>query len=209
MLKVSIRICKRCFVLLWDKENAMGFFTVLAIAVGLAMDSFAVSIAGGISLKDFKTTDVLRTGLFMGIAQSLFFCLGFFVALSVCDLISAYDHWIVFVLLMGIGLKMILEHKKESKDRFVDLRRKRILGTLAMVTSIDALAVGVSFSFLQYNVALAAIIIGLVSFLFAGSGVVLGFFFSKIKRFPTYIIGGGLLIAIGTKILIEHLVNHI
>lgn len=187
----------------------MSVVTLLVIAVGLAMDSFAVSIAGGVSLKDFKLNDALRTGLFMGVAQALFFAAGYFVASSVSHLIHAWDHWIALALLAGIGLKMIFERHKDEEDQFVDLRRKRILTTLAVATSIDALAVGVSFSFLSYDITNTAIVIGLTSFVFAASGVYLGAFFSKIKSFPTYMVGGLLLIAIGVKIVIEHLINHI
>lgn len=187
----------------------MGIISILVIAVGLAMDSFAVSIAGGVSLKQFKVNDALRTGLFMGIAQALFFAIGYFLACSVDHLIHAWDHWIAFALLSGIGLKMILERHKEGDEQFVDLRRKRILATLAIATSIDALAVGISVSFLHYDITSMAFTIGITSFVFATGGVYLGAFFSNIKSLPTYLIGGLLLIGIGVKILIEHLVNHI
>lgn len=187
----------------------MGVLSILVIAVGLAMDSFAVSIAGGVCLKDFKLKDALRTGLFMGIAQALFFAVGYLLASSVDHLILAWDHWIAFALLGGIGLKMIFERHKDEKDQFVDLRRKRILGTLAIATSIDALAVGISFSFLHYDILNTSLAIGITSFIFASVGVYLGAFSSKMKSFPTYLIGGLLLIAIGIKIVIDHLVNHI
>lgn len=194
--------------LLFNKIN-MGVISILVIAVGLAMDSFAVSIAGGVCLKDYKLNDALRTGLFMGLAQASFFAAGYLLASSVDHLIHAWDHWIAFILLAGIGLKMILERHKDEEDQFIDLRRKRILATLAIATSIDALAVGISFSFLQYDITSTAISIGVASFVFAGGGVYLGAFFSKIKSFPTYLIGGLLLIGIGVKIVIEHVVNNI
>lgn len=187
----------------------MGIISILVIAVGLAMDSLAVSIAGGVCLKDFKINDALRTGLFMGLAQALFFAVGYLLASSVDYHIHAWDHWIAFVLLSGIGLKMILERHKDEEDQFIDLRRKRILSTLAVATSIDALAVGISFSFLHYDITSTAVTIGVTSFLFAAGGVYLGAFFTSIKSFPTYLIGGLLLMAIGAKILIEHLVNNI
>lgn len=180
---------------------------ILIIALGLAMDSFAVSIAGGISLREFKWAHVWRTALFMGVGQALFFVVGYAVAIRFSHLIQQWDHWIAFVLLSGIGLKMIFEHHEDEK--FIDLRRKRILFTLAVATSIDALAVGISFSFLNYNLLYTAVVIGVVSFLCSSLGVYLGAFFSKSKKFPTYIVGGVLLIGIGVKILIEHLVNHI
>lgn len=187
----------------------MGIISILVIAVGLAMDSFAVSIAGGVSLNQFKVNDALRTGLFMGLAQALFFALGYFMACTVDHLIHAWDHWIAFALLSGIGLKMILERHKEGDDQFVDLRRKRILATLAIATSIDALAVGISVSFLHYDITSMTLAIGAVSFVFAAGGVYLGAFVTKIKFIPTYLIGGLLLIGIGVKIVIEHLVNNI
>lgn len=187
----------------------MGIISILVIAVGLAMDSFAVSIAGGVGLTKFKVKDALRTGLFMGVTQAVFFALGYFVVFSVEHLIHAWDHWIAFVLLSGIGLKMILERHKEGDDQFVDLRRKRILATLAVATSIDALAVGVSLSFLHYDITTTALIIGMTSFVFSAVGVFLGAFLSKVKACPIYLVGGILLISIGVKILIEHLVYHI
>lgn len=187
----------------------MGILSILVIAVGLAMDSFAVSTAGGVSLKNFKLSDALRTAFAMGVAQALFFVVGFYVASTVDHLIHAWDHWIAFALLSGIGLKMIYEQYSGSDEQLIDLRRKRVLTTLAVATSIDALAVGISFSFLHYDITLMAITIGVVSFLFSGCGVYLGAFFSKIKSFPTYLVGGVLLVAIGIKIVIEHLVNGI
>lgn len=187
----------------------MGIISILVIAIGLAMDSFAVSIAGGVCLKGFRINDALRTGLFMGVAQALFFAGGYILASSVDHLIHSWDHWIAFVLLAGIGLKMIFERHKDEGDQFIDLRRKRILSTLAVATSIDALAVGVSFSFLHYDITSTSIAIGVVSFLFASMGVYLGAFFSKIKHFPTYLVGGLFLIGIGVRIVVDHLVNHI
>ncbi len=187
----------------------MGIISILVIAVGLAMDSFAVSIAGGVCLKKFNLKDAIRTGLFMGVAQSLFFAVGYLLASRVDHLIHIWDHWIAFVLLVGIGGKMIFEYFKGEKGRFIDLRRKRILSTLAVATSIDALAVGISFSFLHYDITNTTLIIGLTSFILASAGVYLGAFFSKVKAFPTCLIGGILLIGIGFKILIEHLVHHI
>lgn len=187
----------------------MGVISILVIAVGLAMDSFAVSIAGGISLKPFRVYDALRTGLFMGVAQALFFVVGYFIASSVDQFIQVWDHWIAFVLLGGVGLKMIFERHKNDEDQFVDLRRKRILATLAVATSIDALAVGISFSFLHYDITSMALTIGITSFIFSAGGVYLGAFFSRVQAFPTYLIGGLLLIGIGVKIVVEHLVYNI
>ncbi len=187
----------------------MGFFSILLISIGLAMDSFAVSIAGGVALSEFKMRGALRVALFMGVAQALFFIVGYYLAFSVRNLICACDHWIAFLLLSVIGIKMILEHKKEDEERFVDIRRKRVLGTLAVATSIDALVVGLGFAVIKSDMIVVASVIGLVSFIFSGMGVFLGYRFSRIKSFPTYIVGGVLLIAIGLRVLIEHLVNHI
>ncbi len=184
-------------------------FSIIMIAIGLAMDSFAVSIAGGVGLRHFKWLDTFRTGLFMGIVQALFFTAGYLCGSGIAHFIHAWDHWIALVLLSAIGLKMIFEHHGEDAKKTINLRKIRILLTLSAATSIDALAVGISFSFLHYNIANTAIIIGLSSFLFAGSGVFLGHRFSKVRKFPTYLIGGCLLIAIGIKIVIEHLVNGI
>jgi len=187
----------------------MGLTSILVLAIGLAMDSFAVSIAGGVGLKRFSVSIALRTGLIMGLVQALFFVAGYFLASSVHHLIHAWDHWIAFALLASIGVKMILDHRKEDEGQFVDLQHMGILLTLAIATSIDALAVGISFSVLHYDIVSTAFIIGMMSFLFAAGGVFLGAFWANVRSFPTNLIGGILLIAIGVRILIEHLVHEI
>lgn len=187
----------------------MEFLSVVVIAVGLAMDSFAVSIAGGVSLTQFRMKDALRTGFFMGVAQASFFAVGFLVASSVAHLIQQWDHWIALVLLSGVGLKMIYEHFNGGDDQLVDLKRKRILLTLAVATSIDALAVGVGFSVLEYDLLQVSLMIGLVSFLFSAFGVGFGARFSQMKSLPAMLVGGVLLVGIGVKIVVDHLVHNI
>jgi putative Mn2+ efflux pump MntP len=185
----------------------MELITIITIAIGLAMDSFAVSIAGGVSLKDFRLVDALRTALFMGVAQALFFAVGYFIASTVSTIVQSWDHWLAFGLLMAIGLKMVFEHHNEEK--FIDIKSVKVLTTLAVATSIDALAVGISFSILDYDVVETASIIGIASFILAGIGVYLGVFVSKSRSFPSDLIGGLLLIGIGVRILIVHITQHI
>ncbi len=180
--------------------------TILLIAVGLAMDAFAVSVVTGSVYKDFKIRHALRMALFFGGFQAIMPVIGFLAGLGLVDYIAPYDHWIAFALLFFVGGKMIYESfqiEAAEKDRNpADLP---VLLLLSFATSIDALAVGITLSLLQAPIALAVTIIGLVTFGLSCGGVYLGkrfghFFESKIE-----IIGGLILIVIGIKIVVEHL----
>ncbi|MEE9594550.1 MAG: manganese efflux pump MntP family protein [Candidatus Hydrothermarchaeales archaeon] len=183
----------------------MELFTLLFIAVGLAMDAFAVSITSGLAIKKLHIKHAFVIALSFGIFQAIMPLVGWLAGLSLRDFISGVDHWIAFGLLTVIGAKMIYESVKLSEDEKVtNPLNIYVLLVLSIATSIDALAVGVTFAFLKIFIATPAIIIGLVTFFLSFLGVYIGnkmghFFENKIE-----LLGGLILIAIGIKILIEH-----
>jgi len=184
----------------------MDIITVLIVALGLAMDAFAVSISSGLAIKKINIGHAFRIAFFFGAFQALMPVVGWLAGLGLKDFISAIDHWIAFVLLSVVGGKMIyestfLDKEKEEKDTL----NIYVLLILSIATSIDALAVGLTLSFLNVHIASPAIIIGIVTFVLSFLGVYIGdrfghFFESKIE-----IAGGVILIGIGIKILFQHL----
>ena len=184
----------------------MDTLSLLLIAFGLAMDAFAVSISNGITIKHQRTNHALRIGIFFGSFQALMPLIGWSAGLTLRDLISGVDHWIAFGLLSLIGCKMIYESTKmdaQKKETF-SLSLWMLL-MLSIATSIDALAVGISFAFLNISIVTPIIVIGTVTFMLSFLGVLIGnkaghFFERKIE-----VIGGLILIGIGVKILIGHL----
>jgi putative Mn2+ efflux pump MntP len=185
----------------------MSFITISVIALGLAMDAFAVSITSGITLKDLRIRNAATIALFFGSFQAFMPLIGWLAGLSARAIITGVDHWIAFGLLSLIGCKMIYEATKLGPDENkLDPLNILVLLFLAIATSIDALAVGLSLSFLKIAIVTPALIIGATTFLLSFFGVFLGnisghFFENKIE-----IIGGLILIGIGIKIVIEHIV---
>ena len=184
----------------------MDVLTVFLIAVGLAMDSFSVSITSGIYVKSPRIEYALKVGAFFGFFQAFMPIIGWLGALTLIDVISGFDHWAAFFLLLLIGCKMIYEStlRKNSSLRS-NMLSGIVLLTLSVATSIDALAVGISFAFLRFSILLSVIIIGVVTFLFSFFGLYLGSHTGKIFGRKIEIIGGVILIIIGAKILLEHL----
>ena len=181
----------------------MGIISILLIAVGLAMDSLAVSISGGIVMRPFCMRQSLRLAFTMGIFQGGMTLAGWALGVSFSSYITAYDHWIAFILLSFLGGKMIYESFQKEKSSFASLSNKTLL-TLGVATSIDALAVGISMAFLKVSIYLPSFIIGFTTFILSLAGVCFGYRFGKIKGINVELLGGIILIAIGTKILIEH-----
>lgn len=193
----------------------MDLLSIIVIAIGLAMDCFAVSIAKGMAARKFYFRYALRTALLFGLFQGLMPLIGYLAGISFAETIAVIDHWIAFVLLGFIGTKMIVESMREkdgSKNRqetrtedIATLFSWKILFSLAIATSIDALATGLIFVPTPEWTAVAFSIIGAVSFLFSMLGMWIGATFGKRFRLNVEVIGGIILILIGTKILIEHL----
>ena len=150
--------------------------TIIMIAVGLSMDAFAVSIVCGCLDKSLKIPGALRIAIFFGLFQALMPVLGWSVGVRVAELIANYDHWVAFVLLGAVGGKMIWEstHGSDETKKTIRPEKLRVLLTLSLATSIDALVVGFSLSFLKITIAWPALMIGLVTFLFSFFGVYLG-----------------------------------
>ena len=184
----------------------MGIISILLIAVGLAMDSLAVSISGGIVMRPFCMRQSLRLALTMGIFQGGMTLLGWLMGVSFSSYITAFDHWIAFILLGFLGGKMIYESFGEEETTISSFSTKTLL-PLGVATSIDALAVGVSMAFLKTSIYFPAFIIGFVTFALSLIGVISGYRFGKIKGINVELFGGIILIAIGVKILIEHLME--
>ncbi len=186
----------------------MDILSIIIIGIGLAMDCFAVSISKGICLKRIKWSKVLRMAFLFGFFQGFMPLIGFLGGLTFSAFISASDHWIAFILLGFIGIKMFIEGLKPINPNCElpqhPFRWKNLI-LLAIATSIDALATGIIFVPFPDKIWLGAIIIGFISFVFSIIGVYAGLRFRKKFRFNVEIIGGIILFGLGTKILLEHL----
>lgn len=183
---------------------------LVLIGVGLAMDAFAVSVCKGLSMKKVKARHAVVIALFFGGFQALMPVVGWALGIGFEKYITAFDHWIAFLLLLIIGGKMVMDvirgEQGEEDDRNLPFKLDiKELFLLAIATSIDALAVGVTFAFLNYNILLAASIIGVVTFVIAFAGVYIGNVFGSRWEKGATLAGGIILILIGTKILLEHL----
>ena len=184
----------------------MDLVSILLIAIGLSMDAFAVAISGSLTYGRIRLNQALKIGLAFGGFQALMPILGWLAGTRLRDLISSIDHWIAFLMLMTIGSRMIGQALDNSgKDKTVDILNPRILFALAVATSIDALVVGLSFAFLNTPIMAPALIIGGITFMLTLFGVDLGQKFGLYLGKKMEIIGGAVLIAIGVKILVQHL----
>jgi putative Mn2+ efflux pump MntP len=184
----------------------MNFFTIVVIAVCLAMDAFAVSIVSGSAYRQLKLRHALRIAFFFGGFQALMPLVGSLAGLAIKERIAGYDHWLAFALLAAVGGKMIYESFKFSPARHnFNPENIFVLLALSLATSIDALAVGVTLSLLVTSIATAVIIIGLITFVFSYFGVWIGRKFGHFFEASFEALGGLVLIALGLKILIQHL----
>ncbi|OQY36796.1 MAG: hypothetical protein B6229_09400 [Spirochaetaceae bacterium 4572_7] len=184
----------------------MSNLSIIIIAVGLAMDAFAVSITSGLAIKSLKIRNALKIALFFGLFQAVMPIIGWFAGLGFRDFMSHIDHWVAFGLLGIIGGKMIYESTLMNQDKpDKDPLNIYVLLILSVATSIDALAVGLSLSLLKVTIIRPAIIIGVITFLLSTLGVYIGNKFGHYFEKKVELIGGLILILIGTKILIEHL----
>lgn len=184
----------------------MSLLSIILTAVGLAMDAFAVSITLGMSvLEEKKRLIALKAGLFFGIFQGLMPLFGYILGIRFTEYIESIDHWIAFILLLIIGGKMIIDSIKGEDEEDIDIHTNRKFLILSVATSIDALAIGVSFAFLKINIIYSASIIALVTFVLSFAAVYLGKLLGNYIKNKAGIFGGIILILIGTKILLEHL----
>ena len=185
------------------------FFTLLLTGAGLAMDAFAVSVAKGLRMRRFNIGQGCIIAFFFGFFQALMPFIGWLLGSQFEQYIQNFDHWIAFALLAFLGGKMIFEAIREKdgddgKGEGLKLDFKELL-VLSVATSIDALAVGITFAFLGYNIYEAITVIGITTFVISLIGVAAGSFFGSRYKKGAEIAGGVILVAIGAKILLEHL----
>ena len=186
----------------------MGLVELFLVAVGLSMDAFAVAICKGLGMKRLDIGQALVIALFFGGFQALMPAIGWLLGSQFAHIVEPIDHWIAFALLAFIGGKMLVdalrgdEEEEAASDASLDLRE---LAMLAIATSIDALAVGVTFAFLQMDIVFPVLFIGVTTFVLSFAGVAIGHQFGSRWEKPSTIAGGVVLILIGCKILLEHL----
>ena len=181
----------------------MSLLEIFLIGVGLAMDAFAVSICKGLSYKEMSWKKALLPGVYFGVFQALMPIIGYFLGSRFKNIIESYDHWVAFGFLLVIGIGMIKESREEAKaDSSLTFKS---MVPLAVATSIDALAVGISFGIMDVNIWLAAGMIGITTFVISTLGFKVGNMFGAKFKSGAEILGGIILILIGVKILLEHL----
>ncbi|MCK9310722.1 MAG: manganese efflux pump MntP family protein [Bacteroidales bacterium] len=185
----------------------MNILDIILLAIGLAMDCFAVSIACGMYMKKILSGPSFRIALFFGFFQAFMPLIGWLIGSSFRSYIENFDHWFAFIILIILGGKMIYENfkGKDSNKKHLNPYKWVVVLTMAIATSIDALAVGFTFSFLRIDLWLAIFIIGITSFFFSLFGLFFGHRYCHRVKIPAELFGGIVLIGIGTKILIEHL----
>ncbi len=183
----------------------MGTIEILLISVGLAMDAFAVSVCKGLSMKKMNWKKAIIIGLYFGIFQASMPVLGYFLGTTFEQFITNIDHWIAFVLLSAIGGNMIKESFDQESENCNDNVDVKTMVILAIATSIDALAVGITFACLRINIVLPVISIGIITFILSVIGVKIGNKFGDKYENKAEFIGGLILILLGIKILLEHL----
>ena len=185
--------------------NNMGAIEILLISIGLAMDAFAVSVCKGLAMKKMSWKKAIIIGLYFGIFQAVMPVIGYFLGTTFERFITNVDHWIAFILLVGIGINMVKEaFDKESENRNDNVDVKTML-VLSIATSIDALAIGITFACLKIHIVMPVITIGLITFIISVIGVKIGNRFGDKYGKKAGIMGGVILILLGIKILLEHL----
>jgi putative Mn2+ efflux pump MntP len=186
----------------------MSLLEITLIALGLSMDAFAVSITLGLSVQKPSFRQFLIPGLYFGFFQAIMPLIGYFAGIQFAQKIQNYDHWIAFVLLGLIGGKMIMDSFSKVEEKANDNPFKiTTMLLLAVATSIDALAVGVTFAFFEINIYKAIIIIGLITFCMAIAGVKIGNIFGAKFKSKAELLGGVVLVILGVKMLVEHWVG--
>lgn len=182
----------------------MGLIELILLAVGLSMDAFAVSVCKGLSVSRVNVRHMLICGVYFGFFQALMPTIGFFLGESFGKYIEVVDHWVVFALLLIIGVSMIKESFDCDEEQSPDFGIKAML-LLALATSIDALAAGLTLSLLGVSILKAALLIGIITFALSFIGVKIGNLFGSRYKTISERVGGTILILMGIKILLEHL----
>lgn len=185
----------------------MGIIQLLILAVSLSMDAFAISICKGLALRKIRISSAVTVGVYFGVFQALMPAIGYALGISFRETIEEYDHWIAFGLLAFLGGRMIWE-SMSSDERPEDVSPSlgvREMLLLALATSIDALAAGITLAFLKVNIMLASSLIGIITFVLSCLGVYVGGIFGEKYKSIAERIGGAALVILGIKILIEHI----
>jgi putative Mn2+ efflux pump MntP len=187
------------------RVKEMTIIDLILISFGVAMDAFAVSIGKGLTMKKLDCKNILLVGLYFGGFQALMPTIGYFLGKNFEVFITSIDHFIAFILLLIIGINMIKESIKGEDENINDKFDFKTMIPLAIATSIDALAIGVTFSFLKVDLFLSVMVIGIITAIISMIGVIIGKQFGNKLEKSSQIIGGLILIFIGLKILLEHL----
>ncbi|MGN1101022.1 MAG: manganese efflux pump MntP family protein [Huintestinicola sp.] len=183
----------------------MDMLTLFLIAVGLSMDAFAVSVCKGLATPSYKFRYSLICGAWFGGFQALMPVIGYLLGVNFKSYITAFDHWIAFVLLAIIGFNMVKEALSSDEENADPSFAPKTMLVLAIATAIDALAVGVTFAFLEVNILAAVLFIGVCTFVISAAGVKIGSVFGTKYKSKAELAGGVILLLLGIKILIEHL----
>lgn len=183
----------------------MGIIELIILSIGLAMDAFAVAICKGLSMQKMNWKKACIIGAYFGIFQALMPLAGYLLGVNFQEKIANIDHWVAFILLGIIGLNMIKEAISKETEIANDSIKFKDMLILAIATSIDALAVGITFAFLKVNILLAISLIGGITFAISVAGVKIGNIFGDKYEKKAEFAGGVILVLLGTKILLEHL----
>ncbi len=184
----------------------MEFFTIFLIAIGLSMDSFAVSITSGLVLNKIKFKNAAKIAFSLAFFQAILPTIGWLIGTKIQKYIESFDHWIAFGLLFIIGMKMILESiKTDDNDKEFNPLNPKVLLMMSLATSIDALVVGISFAFIEYRWFWSGLIIGTTTFIISMLGILFGKKIGNKFGYKMEIVGGLILIFIGVRILFQHL----
>ena len=185
----------------------MGLIPLLFLSIGLSFDTFAVSIGCGIIEKEIKFFQAARIAIFFAIFQAIMPLLGWLLGYTIKDYIITIDHWLAFILLSIVGGKMIIESFKADEEKTINPRRLKVILVMSLATTIDAFVVGITFAFLNVNLMLSSFIIGMITFLAAMLGMLFGKNIGAHFGKKMEIVGGLILIGLGIKILLEHLLG--
>ena len=183
----------------------MTLISLILLAIGLCMDSFAVSLTSGVLMQPFTVRRTLKLAIILALFQGLMPVIGWILGVGFCDIIESFDHWIALILLLYLGGRMIYESTQPEEQVCFDPCCTRTAMSLGLATSIDALAVGISLSFLHVNIWQSALVIGITTFVFSMAGIYIGRLIGTHLKKGAQVLGGIILILIGIKIFVEHI----